>query len=101
MLIWEGSAVRVEEAFPDLEEQEELNHAQPTDADGFQKLIPNKSEETSERSLRHHLRSRRWWHSTKLDQRKIRLARTVKIFSRYQGVSRNGCLKALRGAGFL
>jgi predicted Zn-ribbon and HTH transcriptional regulator len=27
--------------------------------------------------------------------------RTVKIFSRYQGASRNGCLKALRGAGFL
>ena len=31
----------------------------------------------------------------------ILYTRTVKIFSRYQGASRNGCLKALRGAGFL
>jgi len=29
------------------------------------------------------------------------VALSVKIFSRYQGASRNGCLKALRGAGFL
>jgi len=27
--------------------------------------------------------------------------RMVKIFTRYQGASRNGGLKALRGAGFL
>jgi len=30
-----------------------------------------------------------------------RSARLVKIFTRYQGASRNGGLKALSGAGFL
>jgi len=59
MLIWEGSAVRVEEAFPDLEEQEELNHAQPTDADGFQKLIPTNS------------RLQLYWHDSNNGQRHV------------------------------
>jgi len=40
MLIWEGSAVRVEEAFPDLEEQEESDHAQALTPRGIQKHIP-------------------------------------------------------------
>src|SRR5258708_7323908 len=40
MVVWGGSAVRVEEAFPDLEEQEESDHAQPSGAEGFQKHIP-------------------------------------------------------------
>src|SRR4029077_19205023 len=39
MLVWEGSAGPVEEAFPDLGEQES-DHSQPTDAAGFQKHIP-------------------------------------------------------------
>jgi hypothetical protein len=40
MLIWEGSAVRVEEAFPDVVEPEGSDHALHTDAEGFQKRIP-------------------------------------------------------------
>ena len=40
MLIWAGSAVRIEEAFPDAEEQEESGHAQDTDAEGVQKRVP-------------------------------------------------------------
>jgi hypothetical protein len=58
MLVWEGSAVRVEEAFPDLEEQES-DHAQPTDADGFQKLIPTNS------------RLQLYWHDSNNGQRHV------------------------------
>jgi hypothetical protein len=40
MLVWDGSAVRVEEAFPDPWEQEESDDAPHTDMEGFQKRIP-------------------------------------------------------------
>ena len=66
MLVWEGSAVRVEEAFPDLEEQEEPNHAQPTDADGFQKLIPANS------------RLQLYWHDSNNGQRHV-CARAIEV----------------------
>jgi hypothetical protein len=39
MLVWAGSAVRVEDAFPDAVEQEESNHALHTGAQGFHKQI--------------------------------------------------------------
>ena len=39
MLIWGGSAVRVEEAFPDAMEQEESADALHTNMEGFQKDI--------------------------------------------------------------
>src|SRR5260370_35147458 len=59
MLIWEGSAVRVEEAFPDLEEQEESDHAQATDAEGFQKHIPANT------------RLQLYWHDSNNGQRHV------------------------------
>jgi hypothetical protein len=40
MLVWGGSAVRVEEAFPDTWEQEEPDDALHADVQGFQKRIP-------------------------------------------------------------
>jgi hypothetical protein len=43
MLAWAGSAVRVEEAFPDAVEQEESDHALHTQVEGFQKHIPANS----------------------------------------------------------
>jgi hypothetical protein len=39
MLVWSGSAVRVEEAFPDALEQEEYDDALHTNVEGFQKNI--------------------------------------------------------------
>jgi hypothetical protein len=39
MLVWDGSAVRVEEAFPDVVEQDESDHALHTHAEGFHKHI--------------------------------------------------------------
>ena len=59
MLVWEGSAVRVEEAFPDAVELEESDHAQPTDAEGFQKLIPANS------------RLQLYWHDSNNGQRHV------------------------------
>ena len=40
MLVWGGSAVPVEEAFPDAMEQEESDDALHTNVEGFQKHIP-------------------------------------------------------------
>ena len=40
MLLWTGSAVRVEEAFPGAVEQEESNNALHINVEGFQKHIP-------------------------------------------------------------
>ena len=40
MLLWTGSAVRVQEAFPDAVEQEESNDPLYTNVEGFQKHIP-------------------------------------------------------------
>ena len=66
MLIWEGSAVRVEEAFPDLEEQEESDHAQPTDAEGFQKHISANT------------RLQLYWHDSNNGQRHV-CARAIEV----------------------
>jgi hypothetical protein len=40
MLLWTGSAVRVEEAFPDASGQDESDDALHTNVEGFQKHIP-------------------------------------------------------------
>jgi hypothetical protein len=40
MLVWSGSAVRVEEAFPDPWKQDESDDALHTEVQGFQKRIP-------------------------------------------------------------
>ena len=59
MLVWAGSAVRVEEAFPDAEEQEESDHARHTDAEGFQKRIPANT------------RLQLYWHDSNNGQRHV------------------------------
>jgi hypothetical protein len=66
MLIWEGSAVRVEEAFPDAVELEESDHALHTDAEGFQKLIPANS------------RLQLYWHDSNNGQRHV-CARAIEV----------------------
>jgi hypothetical protein len=65
-LVWAGSAVRVEEAFPDLEEQEEPNHALHTDAEGFQKRIPANG------------RLQLYWHDSNNGQRHV-CARAIEV----------------------
>ena len=59
MLVWSGSAVRVEEAFPDAMEPEESNHALHTDAEGFQKHIPANT------------RLQLYWHDSNNGQRHV------------------------------
>jgi hypothetical protein len=58
MLVWEGSAVRVEEAFPDAVEQEESDHALP-EAKGFHKHIPANT------------RLQLYWHDSNNGQRHV------------------------------
>ena len=59
MLIWAGSAVRIEEAFPDAEEQEESGHARDTDAEGVQKRVPANT------------RLQLYWHDSNNGQRHV------------------------------
>jgi hypothetical protein len=59
MLVWAGSAVRIEEAFPDAEEQEESDHARHTDAEGFQKRVPANT------------RLQLYWHDSNNGQRHV------------------------------
>jgi len=59
MLVWAGSAVRVEEAFPDAVEQEEFDTALHTDAEGFQKHISANS------------RLQLYWHDSNNGQRHV------------------------------
>src|SRR5260370_29761104 len=59
MLVWEGSAVRVEEAFPYAMEQEESDPALRTDAEGFQKHIPANT------------RLQLYWHDSNNGQRHV------------------------------
>src|SRR5260370_8582644 len=59
MLVWEGSAVRVEEAFPYAMEQEESDPALHTDAEGFQKHIPANT------------RLQLYWHDSNNGQRHV------------------------------
>ena len=58
MLVWAGSAVRVEEAFPDAMEQES-EPALHTDAEGFQKHIPANT------------RLQLYWHDSNNGQRHV------------------------------
>ena len=66
MLVWAGSAVRVEEAFPYPVEQEESDHALHTDAGGFQKHIPANT------------RLQIYWHDSNNGQRQV-CARAIEV----------------------
>jgi len=66
MLVWSGSAVRVEEAFPDTVEQDEFDPALHTDAEGFQKHIPANT------------RLQLYWHDSNNGQRHV-CARAINV----------------------
>ena len=66
MFVWDGSAVRVEEAFPDAVEQEECGHALCTDAKGLHNHIPANT------------RLQLYWHDSNKRQRYV-CARDIEI----------------------
>jgi hypothetical protein len=59
MFVWDGSAVRVEEAFPDPVEQEESDRVLHTDTEGFHKHIPANT------------RLQLYWHDSNNGQRHV------------------------------